>query len=83
MFTLGAAMLGWHRVPTGFVSGHAIRPALSLCKHSKRVPDVNTLIIIVMWILLTSAGIFPTLLEVSVSLELLVDYLLQVDIHLL
>ena len=76
-------MLGWHRVLTGFVSGHAIRPALSLCKHSKRVPDVNTLIIIVMWILLTSAGIFPTLLEVSVSLELLVDYLLQVDIHLL
>ena len=71
VFTLGAAMLGWHGVPTGFVPGkrsygRARSLSSSLCKHSKRVPDVNTLIIIVMWILSFLPGFSPVPMVLSV-----------------
>jgi len=64
VFTLGAAMLGWHGVLTGFVPDQCSYSRArglfsSLCKHSKRVPDVNTLIIIVMWIFSFLPGVSP------------------------
>lgn len=48
-FILGATMLGWHNVPTGFVPPFfwgGAEPVPKPVQHGKWVPDVNALIII-------------------------------------